>query len=90
MTLTEIAQTLKEVRVSPVKSLGQNFLHDQNLARWITREVGAGPEDFVVEIGPGLGALTDHLRADAGARFSLGKGWAVGPVPRGQVPRRER
>ena len=35
MTLSEINATLKEIQVSPVKSLGQNFLHDQNLARWI-------------------------------------------------------
>ncbi len=73
MTLTEIAQALKEVRVSPVKSLGQNFLHDQNLARWITREVAAGPDDFVVEIGPGLGALTEHLRGNAGGVLALEK-----------------
>src|SRR5207248_7871747 len=59
MKLSEITATLREIRVSPVKSLGQNFLHDQNLARWIVDQANIGPEDFVVEIGPGLGALSE-------------------------------
>jgi 16S rRNA (adenine1518-N6/adenine1519-N6)-dimethyltransferase len=43
------------------KSLGQNFLVDRNLQRKIVATLGAGPEDHVLEIGPGTGALTDHL-----------------------------
>lgn len=73
MTLSEIADTLREIRVSPVKSLGQNFLHDQNLARWIVDRVDVGPSDFVVEIGPGLGALTELLAAKAGGVLALEK-----------------
>src|SRR5215469_18853272 len=61
MNLSEIRATLKEIGVSPVKSLGQNFLHDQNLARWIVDQAQITPEDYVVEIGPGLGALTRFL-----------------------------
>ena len=59
MKLSEITTTLREIGVSPVKSLGQNFLHDRNLARWIIDQAEIGSEDFVVEIGPGLGALTE-------------------------------
>jgi 16S rRNA (adenine1518-N6/adenine1519-N6)-dimethyltransferase len=59
MKLSEIRTTLPEIRVSPVKTLGQNFLHDQNLARWIVNQAEITPGDFVVEIGPGLGALTE-------------------------------
>src|SRR4029077_1798961 len=59
MKLSEITATLREIRVSPVKSLGQNFLHDRNLARSIVDQADIGPKDFVVEIGPGLGALTE-------------------------------
>ncbi len=73
MTLSEIAETLREIRVSPVKSLGQNFLHDQNLVRWIVAQVDLGPRDFVVEIGPGLGALTELLAAKAGGVLALEK-----------------
>ncbi len=65
MKLSEIRTALREIRVSPVKTLGQNFLHDQNLARWIVDQAQITPEDYVVEIGPGLGALT---------RFILDKG----------------
>ena len=65
MKLSEIRSTLKEIGVSPVKTLGQNFLHDQNLARWIVDQAQITPHDYVVEIGPGLGALT---------RFILEKG----------------
>lgn len=43
------------------KSLGQNFLVDPNLQRKIVSALGAGPHDEVVEIGPGQGALTQHL-----------------------------
>lgn len=67
MKLSEITATLREIRVSPVKSLGQNFLHDQNLARWIIDQANIEKGDYVVEIGPGLGALTE-LAIAKGAR----------------------
>lgn len=59
MKLSEIDATLREIRVSPVKTLGQNFLHDRNLARWIVDKADLNHDDFVIEIGPGLGALTE-------------------------------
>lgn len=43
------------------RSLGQNFLVDPNLQRKIVEAVGAGPDDEVLEVGPGRGALTQHL-----------------------------
>lgn len=43
------------------RSLGQNFLVDPNLQRKIVAALGAGPDDEVLEIGPGRGALTRHL-----------------------------
>jgi 16S rRNA (adenine1518-N6/adenine1519-N6)-dimethyltransferase len=66
MKLSEIDATLREIRVSPVKTLGQNFLHDRNLAHWIVDKAELTPEDYVVEIGPGLGALTE-FELNAGA-----------------------
>ncbi len=45
------------------RSLGQNFLVDPALQRRIVAAVGAGPGDSILEIGPGRGALTDHLVA---------------------------
>ncbi len=43
------------------KSLGQNFLVDPNLQRKIVEALDPAPTDEVLEIGPGRGALTDHL-----------------------------
>jgi 16S rRNA (adenine1518-N6/adenine1519-N6)-dimethyltransferase len=43
------------------KSLGQNFLTDPNIQRKIVAALEPRPDDTVVEIGPGLGALTSHL-----------------------------
>lgn len=45
----------------PKRSLGQNFLVDQNVQRKIVDALEAGAGDVVVEIGPGRGALTRHL-----------------------------
>ena len=67
MKLSQIEATLREIRVSPVKTLGQNFLHDQNLARWIVDRAELTPDDYVVEVGPGLGALTAVV-LESGAR----------------------
>lgn len=61
MTLTEIKRHLADLEASPCKSLGQNFLHDQNLAQWMIRQLDPNSEDRFLEIGPGLGALTEWL-----------------------------
>lgn len=65
MTLTEIRAALDSRGLRPLKQLGQNFLHDQNLAKWLAEHAVEGIEAgaHVVEIGPGLGALTSVLLA---------------------------
>src|SRR5207245_7830754 len=60
MNLSQIRAALDSAGVRPAKKLGQNFLHDQNLARWIVEQAQIVPDDFVLEIGPGLGALTSE------------------------------
>jgi 16S rRNA (adenine1518-N6/adenine1519-N6)-dimethyltransferase len=62
-----VRETLRAIRVTPVKTLGQNFLHDPNLARWIVEQADLSADDEVLEIGPGLGALTAVI-LDEGAR----------------------
>ena len=37
--LSAIREKLGQLRVAPSKSLGQNFLHDQNLARWLVAQI---------------------------------------------------
>lgn len=63
MTLTEIRAALDTRGLRPLKQLGQNFLHDQNLSQWLAETAleGIGQGKTVVEIGPGLGALTGFL-----------------------------
>ncbi|MFA7233143.1 MAG: 16S rRNA (adenine(1518)-N(6)/adenine(1519)-N(6))-dimethyltransferase RsmA [Terrimicrobiaceae bacterium] len=63
MTLSEIQRALEKWETVPTRSLGQNFLHDQNLARWMVGCLQIQPGDHVIEIGPGLGALTEFLAA---------------------------
>jgi 16S rRNA (adenine1518-N6/adenine1519-N6)-dimethyltransferase len=53
---------------SPKKSLGQNFLIDENIARKIVQRLAPQPDDFIVEIGPGFGVLTKYL-VPSGCRY---------------------
>ncbi len=48
-------------RVKPKKNLGQHFLVDLNIARRIADTVDACPDIPVLEIGPGMGVLTQYL-----------------------------
>ncbi|MEI6715682.1 MAG: 16S rRNA (adenine(1518)-N(6)/adenine(1519)-N(6))-dimethyltransferase RsmA [Verrucomicrobiota bacterium] len=63
MKLSEIQSALEELDATPTKSLGQNFLHDQNLADWTVEQLGIQPGEAWLEIGPGLGALTEFALA---------------------------
>lgn len=45
----------------PIKSLGQNFLRDENILRKIVESLNLSEGDLVIEIGPGQGALTKYL-----------------------------
>jgi 16S rRNA (adenine1518-N6/adenine1519-N6)-dimethyltransferase len=47
--------------VSPNRELGQHFLVDENILGVIGRLAELAPEDVVLEIGPGLGVLTEYL-----------------------------
>lgn len=51
-------------RIRPKKSLGQNFLHDKNIIRKIVSSLEIKSSDYVIEIGPGEGALTEFLFAE--------------------------
>lgn len=54
----EIRALAERLEVRPTKQWGQNFVVDPNTVRKIVRVAGVGPEDNVVEVGPGLGSLT--------------------------------
>ena len=49
---------MQTVQIKPKQSLGQNFLVDQNVVRNIVESLELSKDDFVLEIGPGLGVMT--------------------------------
>lgn len=62
---------LEQYELSPKKSLGQNFLHDPNALEKIIATADLMPEDTVLEIGAGTGALTERLAEYVRHVFSL-------------------
>ena len=73
MNLTEMRRWLDLRGIQLTKSLGQNFLHDGNQLRRIVAAGEVVPEDNVLEIGPGLGPLTELLLAQTGQVFAIEK-----------------
>jgi 16S rRNA (adenine1518-N6/adenine1519-N6)-dimethyltransferase len=63
MNLTEMRRWLGERNIQLTRSLGQNFLHDGNQLRRIVAAAELEPEQPVLEVGPGLGPLTELLLA---------------------------
>ena len=56
---------LKAFGVRPKHALGQNFLVDSNILGVIEREAAIGAGDVCLEVGGGLGVLSEHLAARA-------------------------
>lgn len=57
---------MKKYHIKANKSLGQNFLIDENVVDKIVEKSNISKEDLVIEIGPGLGTLTSKLLEKAG------------------------
>jgi 16S rRNA (adenine1518-N6/adenine1519-N6)-dimethyltransferase len=66
MKLTEMRDRLAKRDIQLTKSLGQNFLHDANQLERIAAAAELTAADKVLEIGPGLGPLTELLLKQAG------------------------
>lgn len=62
-----VAKLLKQYGLRPNKSLGQNFLVDEAALKRVMAAAEIGPQDVVLEVGPGLGSLT-RLLAQAARR----------------------
>lgn len=73
MNLAEMRELLARRDIQLTKSLGQNFLHDGNQLRRIVTAAALQPTDRVLEIGPGLGPLTELLIAAAGTVLAIEK-----------------
>ena len=71
MSKAELRARLDEIGVRPSKMLGQNFLLDTNLARAIVADLEPCEGDHLVEVGPGMGALTVHILESPARRITL-------------------
>jgi 16S rRNA (adenine1518-N6/adenine1519-N6)-dimethyltransferase len=58
---------LDRLGIRPSKGLGQNFLFERGVVQRMVRALDVGEDDFVLEVGPGLGILTEELLQYAGA-----------------------
>lgn len=65
-TPTETAEIIRKYGFVFQKKYGQNFLIDVNILKKIVSSAGITGRDCVIEIGPGIGALTQHLAEKAG------------------------
>ncbi|HWP98212.1 MAG TPA: 16S rRNA (adenine(1518)-N(6)/adenine(1519)-N(6))-dimethyltransferase RsmA [Syntrophomonadaceae bacterium] len=62
-TLSDVHRLLNKYDLHPQKRWGQNFLVDKNILNKITDAAGLNENEYVLEIGPGLGALTRRMAA---------------------------
>jgi len=86
MKLSEMKQILVEGDIQLTKSLGQNFLHDLNQLRRIIAAAELGKADKVLEVGPGLGPLTELLIDHAGEVLAIEKDMRLVQVLRERFP----
>ena len=59
--MSKTKERIRESSLRYKKELGQNFLYDEDLLAELTEAAGVGPDEDVLEIGPGCGSLTKHL-----------------------------
>jgi 16S rRNA (adenine1518-N6/adenine1519-N6)-dimethyltransferase len=71
--LNEMRELLAARGIQLTKSLGQNFLHDSNQLRRIAEAAELSGDDQILEIGPGLGPLTEMLLEHAGHVLAIEK-----------------
>ena len=90
MKLSEMRQALAGSGIRLTKSLGQNFLHDANQLRRIVAAADLSGADKVLEIGPGLGPLTELLLAEAGEVLAIEKDARLVEVLKRSIAGRER
>lgn len=79
-TPAKTREIMSRFDISPNKSLGQNFLIDSNILDKIVAAGEVTKEDQVIEIGPGLGSLTQKLAEEAGRLTVIEKDRQLLPV----------
>ncbi len=72
-------------KIRPKKQLGQNFIVNPAFTEMIVKRAGILPEDMVLEIGPGLGALTIPLARRAKKIFAVEKDRQIIPILNSEI-----
>ncbi len=75
---SEVRTWLTAQNFHPSKVLGQNFLIDDNILRILLETAALGPDDRVLEIGPGLGVVTQQLASQSRAVVAVEKDKRLG------------
>jgi 16S rRNA (adenine1518-N6/adenine1519-N6)-dimethyltransferase len=86
MKLSDMKQILGTEGIQLTKSLGQNFLHDANQLRRIIATAEVDGRDKVMEIGPGLGPLTELLLGQAAEVLAIEKDARLVKILRRRFP----
>lgn len=73
LTRTQLKEIFAEYGFTPLKRLGENYLIDGNIKDKIINEAALAKQDTVLEIGPGLGALTMDLAGSGAKTFAVEK-----------------
>jgi 16S rRNA (adenine1518-N6/adenine1519-N6)-dimethyltransferase len=69
--MTTVRSILKDYGIRPRKNLGQSFLEDKNVINKIILAADIHDQDIVVEIGAGLGIMTEILASQAGKVIAI-------------------
>ena len=69
--LVQLRKQLRRFDIHPEKSLGQHFLIDDEALRLILSAAELNPDDVIIEVGPGLGALTEELAKRSGRVIAI-------------------
>jgi len=65
MNKTQTKELLRKYNIRPNKTMGQNFLINENTLKKIIKAADLSKDDIVLEVGPGLGILTKELAQKA-------------------------
>lgn len=77
---TLVKSLLAQYELRPSKGLGQNFLINEHYLQQIVAAADVKPDDVVIEIGPGLGALTQELALVAARVIAIEKDQRLEPL----------
>jgi len=69
--MTSVRKMIAQYEIHPRKRLGQSFLEDRNIIRGIVALVEPAGDETVVEIGAGLGSMTEELAKSAGRLIAI-------------------